>query len=147
MKSWPMVRCASRHLKVPLGTLRVPIGTHHHQGSLIMFCVFGHFSDPFFTLFNTQKDLFIKLGHSNMSCPFVKKVTYITIFKRRKKKLIKSRFLKVIYAHLLNQRHSAMPYPLFLEQVKITHSSQKKNLIIIIIIILLKNERSSCTSL
>ena len=97
MKSWPIVRCASRHLKVPLGTLRVPIGTHHHQGSLIMFCVFGHFSDPFFTLFNTQKDLFIKLGNSNMSCPFVKKVTCITIFKRRKKKIDQ---IKISQSHI-----------------------------------------------
>ena len=68
-KSWPTVGCASRHLKVPFGTLRVPIdtlkvligtpqvpiGAQLHQGSLIVFFVFGHFLDPFFTLFNTQK--------------------------------------------------------------------------------------------
>ena len=48
---------------------------------------FRALSDLFLTLFNTQKDFFlVKLEHSEMSCPFVKKVTCITILKRIEKK-------------------------------------------------------------
>ena len=102
----------------------MPVGTQLHQGSLIMFYVFGHFSDLFLTLFNTQKDFFlVKLEHSEMSCPFVKKVTCITILKRIEKKKIE--FFKVMCSSLkLGAFNHA--FPLFLEQVKITHSFPKK---------------------
>ena len=58
-------------------------------------------------------------------------LSIIIVFKKKKKKekgkrkLIKSRFPKSCIL-LLNLRHLAMPYPLFPEQVKITHSFSKK---------------------
>ena len=49
----------------------------------------------------------------------------IIIFPKKKKKLIKSRFSKVMHLSL-KLVASAMPYSLFLEQVKITHLFSKK---------------------
>ena len=67
--TWPKIRRARRHLKVPVSTLKVsadtpqvPIGTPQvpidmqiNRGSITLFCVFGHFTSLFWLYFSLKK--------------------------------------------------------------------------------------------
>ena len=46
---------ARQHLKVLVGTLRVPIGTQLNQSPIILFCVFRHFSSLFWFYLSLKK--------------------------------------------------------------------------------------------
>ena len=70
-------------LGVPIGTRRVPNGTHSPQGHFGLFCVFGYVFGLFRPHSSFQKvivhkisqkfTLIAKLGHLAMPCPFFKK--------------------------------------------------------------------------
>ena len=54
------IKRARQHLKVPVGTPRVSIGTQLNQGPITLFCVFGHFTGPFRLYFSLKKKLIVQ---------------------------------------------------------------------------------------